>query len=104
MKIFLIPMTIYCGKPNFIFKYGEMSCALNDKFNIVIYSNNTAYYHGTAQTLGILVPTDYVSFIKRLNKKYTIQTKVSEIFKFRNQKEKDIFQKFIDINYNKEFL
>lgn len=80
------------------FKYNNLLCILNEKFNIVLFVNSTFLDCNSLEydnKVGFVIPTKYLSFIKTINKKYSYFTKPSSIFKFENLNDEKKLEEFI---------
>jgi len=78
------------------FSCKEYSCLLTDRFNIILYAEQTAYYKNKAHQVGYVVPIDYLSFIKTMNRKNEIGTPLREIFKFPDQETKQKLEEYVN--------
>ncbi|ELA40996.1 uncharacterized protein VICG_01955 [Vittaforma corneae ATCC 50505] len=83
------------GGTGLCFKCRDLTCLLNDSFNIVLFTNHTALYKGRAHSLGFVIPVKYLSFIKSVNKKFTIETDLDKIFEFKSISDKARVQEYV---------
>lgn len=77
------------------FKYKDLQCLLNDRFNIILFTEHTAVYNDVAHSLGFIIPISYASFISTINKKYTYKTDLSEIFEFSCPEDKNKMKDYV---------
>jgi len=89
-----------CGDSGIEFRCKDITCILNQHFNIVLFTESTVLYGGAVTSLGFVVPTKYLSFIKTISKKHSYSTDLSKIFTFSNEKDKLRLQEFIETQKN----
>lgn len=85
---------IICGQPGLEFQCGEYTCILNDRFNVVLYTDHTVMRDGAFHALAFVVPTHYLSFIKTIDARHGLQTAPAEIFQFRRPGDADALARF----------
>lgn len=86
---------ILCGKPGLQFKCGEFTCILNDRFNIVLFTEHTVLRHGVFRALGFVVPVHYLSFIKTVNRKNGWETELSGLFTFQQPADAEVLGRYV---------
>lgn len=78
----------------------DILCILNDKFNLVLFTNSTALIIDEAKNLdnkvGYVIPCKFLSFIKTVNSKNNLDSKMETIFKFKNLRDLKELQDFIE--------
>ena len=83
------------GKPGILFKCNEMTCILNQTFNLVVFTDYTAVQGTKAHSVGFAVPVKYINFITQISPKFSSETDLSEIFKFERPEDKKALQDFV---------
>ena len=95
---------LFLGDPTGIhFKYKNLLCILNNKFNMVLFVENTLVETDSLNLdnqVGFVIPIKYLSFIKTLNKKYSYTTKISTIFEFKSAADEKRLQEYINLQIN----
>ena len=87
-------MLIY-GKPGILFKCKDITCLLNETFNIVIFNGYTAVQGQEAHAVGFSVPIKYIDFIKTVCRSYSLDSDLKEIFNFSNEKDFTSLKEFV---------
>lgn len=77
------------------FKCGDLTCLLNDVFNIVLFTNHTALHEGRAHSLGFVVPVKYLSFVKTVSRRYTTETDLDRLFEFKSISDRNRMQEYV---------
>ncbi len=86
---------IFNGNPGFIFHVGDFTCSFNGQFNLILSSKHTVIMNNTAHELKHVVPIEYCRFINTLSSKYSIKTRVNDIFEFKKSEDGIILQKYV---------
>lgn len=87
---------LYCGKPGIEFSAGKFTCILNNKFNLLLFTENCAVFENkNSELIGFVVPTDYLSFIKTLNISNDLYTDLKNIFVFKKQSDLNELKKYV---------
>lgn len=79
-------MLIY-GKSGILFQSKDLTCLLNDNFNLIVFSDYTAIQGSKTHSVGFSVPVKYFDFIKTISPSYTLDSNLKEIFKFKNEQD-----------------
>lgn len=83
------------GTPGVRFSCGEYACVLNDCFNIVLWTDNTMIVGNIAEPFGLIIPVEYLSFIKTINKAYEYSTDLSSIFTFDSKHDEQELKRYV---------
>ncbi|RVD92031.1 hypothetical protein TUBRATIS_14750 [Tubulinosema ratisbonensis] len=100
---------IYIGNnPDFTFKTNKKytketyECALNDKFNIILYSNYTTIIDDKVEETAFVIPVHYPSFIRTFDMKIDF-TDIESFFVLQNKECKEALKEFVMNLKNKNF-
>ncbi len=88
-------MLLVGDRDGIFFKCNDLTCILTSSFNIILYTEYTAVYDGKTNHLGFIIPVKYLSFIKTLNRSFTLQTELDKIFLFKNAEDKAKMQEYV---------
>ena len=83
------------GKPGIMFKCKDMTCLLNDTFNIVVFTEGCAVQKKQVHSVGFIVPVRYIDFIKTVSIMHTLETKLTDIFEFTKSEDMRKLQEFV---------
>lgn len=83
------------GGNGITFKCGDLTCILNTSFGIILYTNHCALYDQNSHSVGFVISVKYLSFIKTINRKFTFETNLDEIFQFKNLSDKNKLEEYV---------
>jgi len=83
------------GKDGVHFLHADLTCVLNDVFNVILFTDCTAVYGAETHEVGFIVPVKYLSFIKTLNSKFNLGTPLDRIFRFQSPQDMHKLQKYV---------
>ena len=86
------------GKPGIFLRCKDMTCLLNDTFNLVVFSDYSAVKNKKVHSVGFAVPVKYEDFIKKISPDFTINSNLKEIFKFEKEEDFKKLQNFLNLN------
>lgn len=86
---------ILCGNPGINLRCKEYYCVLNNKFNVVLFTENSVIVDGTLHSLGFIVPTDYYSFLKTANIDSNSTNDILKIFQFEKESDQKVLLDYI---------